>query len=170
MSRRLNPVDIALVAGLGVAAVAVAVGSIWLAFAWGKAERQAAREAAEIRSKMRLNEAQMAPDAPGSSSGENLLEREVTAAVASLARIEGDQTISADERRIRLTSAYAAFDGYLKFKPNHGPTLYRRGRCADLLGNLPQALDDYRLAIEHEPSLTKDLAPRIVELRGVLGK
>ncbi len=168
--KRPDKTELILLACLGAALLSAIIGSVWLAFDYSRKERRSLLEAGRIRSEMRLHEARTPPSAEGSSSGESLIEQELATAVQTLATVDADQAMAPDERSRRLNAAFVTFDAYVKAKPNDAPSYFRRGRCHDLLGRIPEALADYQKAIDLEPKLTADLSPRIRELRQVVGK
>ena len=155
---------------LGGGVILIAVVSVTAAVIYRKKERDGMLEAATIRQKMRAEDA--FPSAPpGATSAENELERDHRAALRTLEEVEEFlKTLPDADRVARLEAALAGFDSWLRDHPSSAPDIYRRGRCLDLLGRLPEALAAYEKALNVEPKMAAAVEPRIRMIKQALGK
>jgi tetratricopeptide (TPR) repeat protein len=153
---------------LAAGVLLIAAVSIVAAVVYRKKERDGMLEAASIRQKMRTEDA-FPPAPPGSTSAENELEREHRAAVRSLEEVEEFiKSMPDHERTARLEKAMATFAAWLQDHPRSAPDIFRRARCLDLLGRLPEALAGYRDALKVEQKMEEAVAPRIRAIQSVL--
>ena len=111
------------------------------------------------------------PSLPDPTVEDLRAERTLKRGREALRRVEESKPpIPNEERPAPLNEAIEAFTEYLKHRPKYAPVLYERARAHDLAGQIVEAVEDYEAAAAADPSLARNLIPRIAKLRGMLLK
>jgi hypothetical protein len=148
-----------------------AVGAILSAVATIAAMSRDEIENAKARAAMEAKEPPHDPSAGAATAEQSRAELQLRHAREAIRFVElNGRSIPEGERVTRLEEALMGVERYLAIHPESATVLCDRARARDLLGRLPDALADYERAMQMEPQLARDIAPRVRLIRETLGK